>query len=111
MLEKLENPNFRIEDHFMEKGSQWTKKYKPIEIYSLIPNCDDYDEDKYTKKMMDKFGIDNVRGGSFSMIKLGFHKKKFLLEMKVVEICVFIVKKRVIFQIIVPKNFKIKNFL
>jgi len=46
------------------------KKYKPIKILELKSKCDDYDEDKYTKMYMDKFGINNVRGGSYVQIKL-----------------------------------------
>lgn len=67
---KTNNPNFRIENHFSSNGSEWTTKYKPITVIELIPNCDDYDEDKYTKIYMDKYGIDNVRGGSFVSVKL-----------------------------------------
>jgi predicted GIY-YIG superfamily endonuclease len=64
------NPNFRLEQHFNNSGSQWTKKYKPLKILELIPNCDNYDEEKYTIKYMEKYGINNVRGGSFCEIKL-----------------------------------------
>ena len=32
----------------------------------VIYDCDKYDEDKYTRKYMDDYGLDNVRGGSFS---------------------------------------------
>lgn len=67
---KTSNPSFRMESHFNENGSAWTRKYKPIKLEALIPDCDDYDEDKYTKIYMDKYGIDNVRGGSFVSIKL-----------------------------------------
>ena len=67
---KTNNPSFRIEDHFNSNGSLWTKKYTPIQLVELIPDCDDYDEDKYTIKYMDKYGIENVRGGSFVSIKL-----------------------------------------
>ncbi len=67
---KTSNPSFRLESHFNEKGSAWTRKYKPIKLEALIPECDDYDEDKYTKKYMDKYGINNVRGGSFVTMEL-----------------------------------------
>lgn len=67
---KTSNPAFRMDSHFNENGSAWTKKYKPIKLEALIPDCDDYDEDKYTKKYMDKYGIENVRGGSFVSVEL-----------------------------------------
>jgi hypothetical protein len=60
----------RINDHIDTYGSGWTKKYKPIELYELIPNCDPFDEDKHTLKYMEKYGISNVRGGSFCEIQL-----------------------------------------
>lgn len=67
---KTENPEFRLADHFISEGSAWTKKYKPIKIKQIIPNCDAYDEDKYTKKYMSKYGINNVRGGTYCRVKL-----------------------------------------
>ena len=65
-----ENVNYRMKQHCDGIGSSWTKMYHPIKILEIIPNCDSYDEDKYTLKYMDKYGIDNVRGGSFSKINL-----------------------------------------
>ncbi len=62
---KTINPESRIENHIDSKGSAWTKKYKPISIAELIPDCDEMDEDKYTLKYMKEKGIENVRGGSF----------------------------------------------
>jgi hypothetical protein len=50
--------------------SDWTKKYKPIKIMEQIPNCDDFDEDKYTLKYMKEYDISNVRGGSFYQSRL-----------------------------------------
>ena len=67
---KTNNPRFRLKNHFMSNGSQWTKIYKPLKLVELKPNCDDYDEDKITRQYMDKYGIDNVRGGSFTSVKL-----------------------------------------
>ena len=67
---KTNNPKFRLENHFNSNGSEWTKKYKPIKVLDLIPNCDDYDEDKITKQYMDDYGINNVRGGSFVSVNL-----------------------------------------
>jgi hypothetical protein len=75
---KTTNPKMRLENHFDSAGSSWTKKYKPINIYAIIPDCDNYDEDKYTKIYMEKFGIDNVRGGSYCQIELNIEVKKLI---------------------------------
>ena len=63
-------PDNRISDHFNNNGSEWTKIYKPIEVVEIINNCESYDEDKYTIKYMESKGIENVRGGTFSQVKL-----------------------------------------
>ena len=78
---KTTKPSFRFEKHFDSNGSAWTKKYKPIELNELIPNCDDYDENKITIKYMDKYGIENVRGGSFVSIELNESHVKTLNHM------------------------------
>ena len=67
---KTNNPQFRLESHFNSNGSEWTKIYKPLKILDIKSNCDNYDEDKITLQNMDKYGINNVRGGSFVSIKL-----------------------------------------
>lgn len=67
---KTTNPKFRLDQHFNSSGSLWTQKYKPVKVSKLIPDCDDYDEDKYTIKYMEKYGINNVRGGSFCELQL-----------------------------------------
>lgn len=75
---KTTNPNFRIESHFNSDGSAWTKLYRPIEVLEIIPKCDEYDENKYTQIYMSKYGIDNVRGGSFVQVKLSNSEKRTL---------------------------------
>lgn len=64
---KTKSKNFRLEfkSNLYEKND-WITKYKPIKIIELIPDCDLFDEDKYTLKYIEKKGIENVRGGSFS---------------------------------------------
>jgi cellular nucleic acid-binding protein len=67
---KTNNPKFRLDSHFNSNGSEWTKLYKPLKVLELKSNCDEYDEDKVTRQYMDKYGINNVRGGSFVSLKL-----------------------------------------
>ena len=67
---KTDIPEFRLDAHFNCMGSTWTKKYKPIKLLKLIPNCSDFGEDKYTKEYMSKKGINNVRGGTYCKVKL-----------------------------------------
>lgn len=58
----------RIEQHRSGYGSEWTKLYKMIRVQEIIATNDPFDEDKYVKKYMLKYGIDNVRGGSYSQL-------------------------------------------
>ena len=75
---KTENSKFRIDTHFDKNGSRFTKMFHPIEIYQIIPECDKFDEDKYVKKYMEKYGIDNVRGGTYSRLELTQQEKTFI---------------------------------
>jgi predicted GIY-YIG superfamily endonuclease len=68
----------RIEEHFTNCGSEWTKRYKPINVVEIIENADETDEDKYTKIYMKKYGIENVRGGSYTRINLEEYQIKAL---------------------------------
>jgi hypothetical protein len=78
---KTSKPKIRIDGHFKSIGSMWTKIYKPIKVMEIIPNCDHYDENKYTLKYMDQYGIENVRGGAFVSIKLDADTIKFIKQM------------------------------
>jgi len=77
---KTNNPQFRFEQHFTTNSTAFTTKYKPIRLYQLIPDCDDYDEDKYTLQYMEKYGIDNVRGGSYSKLILDNNEIQFITK-------------------------------
>lgn len=78
---KTINPTTRIDDHIDSKGSEWTKKYKPVNIEEIIPDQDDLDEDKITLKYMRNVGINNVRGGSFCQLTLDEATKNVLQTM------------------------------
>jgi hypothetical protein len=78
---KTNTPSHRVEDHISEYGSAWTKKYKPNKLIELVPDCDSFDEDKYVLKYMQKYGIDNVRGGSFCQVTLSFDNLQILKRM------------------------------
>lgn len=79
---KTNNPQFRLENHYNGNGSAWTQKYKPLKVIKILQNKDDYDEDKYTRQYMDKYGIANVRGGSFVKVTLDKSTLDVLEQMK-----------------------------
>jgi hypothetical protein len=67
---KSNDPQKRFKEHISGNGSAFTKKYKPISIEKIIPNATKYDEDKWVKIYMEKYGIENVRGGAYSCVDL-----------------------------------------
>jgi predicted GIY-YIG superfamily endonuclease len=67
---KSNDVNKRYSQHLDGSGSAWTKKYKPVSIEKVILNASPFDEDKITKEYMLEYGVENVRGGSYTQIKL-----------------------------------------
>ena len=67
---KTRNIEKRWEEHLTGNGSGWTKKYKPLSLIKSVKSTSQFDEDKYVKEYMAKYGIDNVRGGTYSNIVL-----------------------------------------
>jgi len=62
---KSADPQSRYVQHLQGNGCAWTKKYRPVELMRTIRNASVFDEDKYTKEYMAKYGIDKVRGGTY----------------------------------------------
>lgn len=75
---KSKNVSLRLQQHNNGNGSEWTKVYKPIKIIETINNGN---EDTITIHYMKKYGIENVRGGSFCNIYLTDETKKVLQKM------------------------------
>ena len=67
---KTRNIEKRYEEHLTGTGSGWTKKHKPLSLIKTIKSTSQFDEDKYVKEYMAKYGIENVRGGSYYNIVL-----------------------------------------
>lgn len=51
-------------------GVDWVVRNRPLKVIECIPECDGFDQDKITLMYMDRYGIENVRGGSFSNLVL-----------------------------------------
>lgn len=66
---KTINLDSRLAAHFGGNGAVWTKKYRPLELVEKMPG-DEVIENNYTLQYMKKYGIDNVRGGTFCQLVL-----------------------------------------
>lgn len=62
--------NERVNEHRARLGAEWTKQHPVIEIIETVNNVDPTLEDKYVKKYMMDYGVDNVRGGSYLRMEL-----------------------------------------
>ena len=59
----------RFSEHFDGEGSEWTKKYKPINVLKWIDGTKQ-DEDRITLDLMKEFGWYNVRGGKWCRVEM-----------------------------------------
>lgn len=69
-LVQLENNKYFISSESINNNEnknkiEWTTINKPLKTIDQIKSNDKFDEDKITKKYMAKYGIENVRGGSY----------------------------------------------
>jgi len=68
-FEGFDGLQFCFQEHIEGRGCEWTKLYKPISIIESYEHHSTFEEDVLTKYMM-KYGIENVRGGSYTKIVL-----------------------------------------
>ncbi len=71
----------RILEHFAGNGSKFTQKYKPLKVLHKINDNSKYAELNHTLDTMEKYGIDNVRGNTFTNIELSYFEKKFIIDL------------------------------
>jgi hypothetical protein len=71
---KTSNPSFRLDAHFREGGSAWTRRFSPEKILDFCEIKSHHDENNRTLDEMRKHGIDNVRGASWCQIELSFEQ-------------------------------------
>lgn len=82
---KTQHPNERIIAHVTQSGSQWTLLHRPLQLLECFEG-DRFDEDKTVKRYMEKYGIDHVRGGSYSQPVLTQEQTRLLeLELATVQ--------------------------
>lgn len=87
--ERTQSPNFyvgkskrvqtRFEQHRAGTGSEWTKIHKPVALSEVIPGSED--ENRIVAKYAAIYGIDHVRGGTFSQVNLSDAKKRMLQDL------------------------------
>jgi predicted GIY-YIG superfamily endonuclease len=75
---KTDNFERRKQEHLNGTASAWTKKYKPVAVEEIIRNTSPFDEDRYTKEYMSKYGMDRVSGGSYVKVELDDFQKEAL---------------------------------
>ena len=75
---KASDPHARYEKHLNGKGARWTRRYPPLEMIGVYETTNMFDEDKTTKEYMSRYGIDNVRGGSYVKKKIDDQTRIFL---------------------------------
>jgi hypothetical protein len=56
----------RFREHIKGEGSQWTRIHAPVRIETVYEGSNYRTESEVTKKLMEKHGIEKVRGGPYS---------------------------------------------
>ena len=74
------NPEERFVEHLQnaDRSATWTSKYPPIKILDSRPCTDWHDEENVTLNYMSEYGMDNVRGGSFTQILLPDYLRRYV---------------------------------
>lgn len=64
-----ENLSRRLKEHSTDDGARWTQKYKPKRIIEISLGNKTTENEK-TLQYMEKYGWENVRGGSYCQVDM-----------------------------------------
>ena len=70
----------RIDAHFRGDGATWTTLHKPLKVV-FEEEGDVFDEDKHVVRLMKTYGVENVRGGTFSRVSLPYYQRNTIKDM------------------------------
>lgn len=62
------NLNQRLAQHYTGNGAKFTRLHKPIEVLEVVYPAGKTTENDTTKRYMDKFSAEKVRGGSWCKV-------------------------------------------
>ncbi len=67
----------RLEEHFSGHGGcAWTRRHAPVALLHSRTGCTPFDEDAETLRLMDTYGVDEVRGGKYSSTELSTDQRE-----------------------------------
>ena len=75
---KSEKPEERIKQHKQGMGCAFTRLHPVVSVEMIVTNASPFEEDRYVKEYMGKYGIENVRGGAYVSLDLEDEQYKIL---------------------------------
>jgi len=81
---KSKNVKARFQEHLEQKGAgaEWTRLHRPMIVAQRKPCQDDkFAEDSFVLACMEKYGIENVRGGSWSHPTLSRFETQYIQKL------------------------------
>ena len=70
----------RFNQHQTGSGAKWTQKHKVVDLFTFHHGMRSADENKITIQMMKKYGVKNVRGGSWTKVNMSANEIQRLEE-------------------------------
>jgi predicted GIY-YIG superfamily endonuclease len=74
----LKDPQQRFEEHKINPECAWLKTYAPLAVVESRQYAGMFDEDSVTKAYMLTYGIENVRGGTYTEMWMPEHVRQQL---------------------------------